>query len=133
MRDRGARLCGGILLAAAGATTLIHRAVYSVHRGGPATVAEFALGLATFLLAASGVLLLLHGRRLLARPATAQDRRGSSPQQDLRARLLDPITPAGRAYDTRRGAALMKTRHRAAAATACADRRHRRGPQRRGD
>lgn len=64
MIRRWPRLCGAGLVMASGVSMLLHRAVYEAARHGPAQAAEFALGLSTFLLLATGILLLLHGARL---------------------------------------------------------------------
>jgi len=114
MRDMGHRLRGLVILSAAGVTTMIHRSVYDVSHDGPATVSEFALGLATFVLGCLGLLLVIHGKALFEREDRPARGAGHASYQDFRSRLVAPITPAGRAYDTRYGALLMKSRHRAA-------------------
>ncbi|HET9512251.1 MAG TPA: hypothetical protein VFO80_13970 [Sphingomonas sp.] len=43
---------------------MIHRSVYEATRQGPAQVVEFGLALLTFILASTGMLLLVHGARL---------------------------------------------------------------------
>lgn len=58
------RTFGLALIAASLATTLAHRAVYEAAKHGPAQLAEFALGLASFALASAGILLAAHGRTL---------------------------------------------------------------------
>lgn len=95
------RLVGVLLIAASGGSMLAHRSVYEAARQGPAQTAEFVLGLLTFLLSSAGILLLVHGGRLFARRGAA----------DIAIRLTAPITPHGRAYDTRHGASLMQARH----------------------
>ncbi|WP_342659293.1 hypothetical protein NPJ82_17805 (plasmid) [Sphingomonas sp. NY01] len=106
------RLLGVVLLVCSGGSTLVHRSVYKAARHGPAQVAEFGLGLLTFILASTGLLLLIHGAKLFK---SAPDRlRG----EDLRARaafrsrLEAPITPQGRVFDTRHGASMMQARYR---------------------
>lgn len=65
------RVTGVLMLAAAGGTTLLHRAEYEAARHGPAQLAEFALGLLTFMLASTGILLLIQGARLFERDGAA--------------------------------------------------------------
>jgi hypothetical protein len=60
------RFWGLVLLAGSVGSTLIHRTVYEAARHGPAQAAEFGLALLTFILAGTGVLLLIHGARLFA-------------------------------------------------------------------
>ena len=67
MRRHAPRLIGLVLLATAGGTSLIHRSIYLAARHGPAQVLELALGLLSFMLASTGVLLLIHGAALFAR------------------------------------------------------------------
>ena len=69
------RCAGVVALAAAWLSSLAHRTVLDASRAGPATALETLLGLATFILASLGVLLLIHGRRLFhdaARPRARQ-------------------------------------------------------------
>jgi hypothetical protein len=122
MRDMGRRLCGLAMLSAAGVTTMIHRSVYDVSHDGPATLSEFALGLATFVLSCLGLLLVIHGRALFRREDRSTGLAGRASYPSFRSRLIAPITPAGRAYDTRYGALVMKTRHAAASGQASAGR-----------
>lgn len=58
------RLLGVVLLVCSGGSTLVHRSVYEAARHGPAQIAEFGLGLLTFILASTGLLLLIHGAKL---------------------------------------------------------------------
>lgn len=109
-----ARLLGALLLAAATGTSLLHRAVYETVATGPAHPAEFALGLISFLLATCGILLLVHGRKLLEPAPHARQKPASSLQE----RLTRPISPATQAFDTRRSASLMQARHVIAVARA---------------
>jgi hypothetical protein len=99
-----------MLIAASGASTLVHRSVYETAYPGPAQTVEFALGLLTFVLASVGVLLLIHGGKLLERSSApgVTPRAGAA---DLTARLLEPIKANGRIYDTRHGSSLMQARH----------------------
>ncbi|MBB3912615.1 hypothetical protein [Sphingomonas desiccabilis] len=69
MTNLAARLVGVVCLAAAGASTLLHRAIFVAAQSGPAQAAEFAAGLLSFVLASLGVLLLTNGARLFERPA----------------------------------------------------------------
>jgi hypothetical protein len=106
------RLLGVVLLGCFGGSTLVHRNVYEAARHGPAQAAEFGLALLTFILASTGMLLLVYGARLFK---PAPDRLPSAEQRvrtAFRARLKAPITPQGRAFDTRQGASMMQTRHR---------------------
>lgn len=61
-RDLRWRLAGAILLAAAGGSSLLNRHV-AAGAGQPAPI-ETVLGLASFLLASLGILLLINGPRL---------------------------------------------------------------------
>lgn len=105
------RLLGVVLLACSGGSTLVHRSAYEAARHGPAQVAELGLALLTFILASTGIMHLIHGATLFR--AVPDRSRG----EDLRARtafrssLEAPITPQGRAFDTRHGASLMQARH----------------------
>lgn len=63
-RDLFWRLAGLGLLMAAGGSTLLHRAVWLTAKSGPAPGLEAMLGLATFMLACLGVLLIINGARL---------------------------------------------------------------------
>lgn len=114
MRKIPARLLGVLLIVAATGTSLLHRAVYETVATGPAHPAEFALGLASFLLATFGILLLVHGRKLLEPAPQARPQSALSLQEQL----TRPISPASRAYDTRRSASLMQARHVIAVARA---------------
>ena len=104
------RLVGVMLIAASGASTLVHRSVYQAANQGPAQTAEFALGLLTFMLASAGILLLVHGGKLLERGNASSVTPETQPA-DIAARLMEPIKVHGRIYDTRRGASLMQARH----------------------
>jgi hypothetical protein len=104
------RLVGVILIAASGASTLVHRSVYQAANQGPAQTAEFALGLLTFMLASAGILLLVHGGKLLER-GNASSLTPERQPADIAARLMEPTKIHGRIYDTRRGASLMQARH----------------------
>lgn len=99
-----------ILIAASGASTLVHRSVYQAANQGPAQAAEFALGLLTFMLASAGILLLVHGGKLLER-GNASSLTPERQPADIAARLMEPIEVHGRIYDTRHGASLMQARH----------------------
>lgn len=105
------RIAGAGLLCASGLSTLAHRAVFEAVRQGPAHVAEFALGLLTFVLASTGVLLLIHGDRLFRRVVAEDCAERKRPAHRFVTRLLQPIEPAGRAFDTRHGASMMQARH----------------------
>ena len=106
------RLLGVLLLVCSGGSTLIHRSVFEAVRHGPAQAAEFGLGLLTFILASTGILLLIHGAKLF-KPAPERLRREALRARiAFRSRLEAPITPQGRAFDTRHGASMMQARHR---------------------
>ena len=111
MRSIPPRILGAVLLAASAGSTLVHRSVYAVSRHAPARPVEFALATLTLVLASTGILLIIHGARIFAPggrvPAT---RRGVEPV-DLQSRLTEPVTPAGRAFDTRRGVSFVQARH----------------------
>lgn len=62
-RDILHRMAGVVALLGAGASTVLHREVWLAHASGPATGLEAALGLATFVLASLGLLLVLGGSR----------------------------------------------------------------------
>ena len=79
-------------------------------------------GLATFVLGCLGWLLVIHGRALFRRGDRSTGIAGRAPYPSFRSRLIAPITAAGRAYDTRHGALVMKTRHAAASGQASAGR-----------
>ena len=66
MFDLPQRLTGLGLLLASGGSTLVHRSVYEAAKAGPARAGELVLGLTTIMLASTGILLLIHGSRLLA-------------------------------------------------------------------
>ena len=104
------RLVGVMLISASGASTLVHRSVYQAANQGPAQTAEFALGLLTFMLASAGILLLVHGGKLLER-GNASSLTPETQLADIAARLMEPIKAHGRIYDTRHGASLMQARH----------------------
>lgn len=65
MTDKHYRFAGVLGLVAAIGSTAVHRAIYEQAKHGPAQVGEFAAGLMTFVLACAGILLLIHGARLL--------------------------------------------------------------------
>jgi hypothetical protein len=88
----------------------VHRSVYQAAYQGPAQTAEFALGLLTFMLLSAGILLLVHGSKLLERDGASCVTPKARPA-DIAARLMEPIKVHGRIYDTRRGASLMQARH----------------------
>ncbi|MBB3349962.1 hypothetical protein [Sphingomonas sp. BK069] len=114
MRKIPARLLGALLLAAATGTSLLHRAVYETVATGQAHPAEFALGLLSFVLATCGILLLVHGRKLLEPPPQAR----LEPAPSLQERFTRPVPPTSGAFDTRRSASLMQARHVIAVARA---------------
>jgi hypothetical protein len=117
------RLVGVLLLAASGISTLVHRAVYQATRQGPPQLAELGLGLLTFMLASAGILLVIHGARLWHRDEADPNVPEKTQTTDLESLLLGQVTPAGQAFDTRRGASLMKAVHVSAASTPLASRR----------
>lgn len=91
---------------------MAHRSVYEAARHGPAQAAEFGLALLTFILASTGMLLLVHGAKLF-KPAPSRLRNAEQHAPSaFRSRLEAPITPQGRAFDTRHGAPMMQARHR---------------------
>jgi len=104
------RLIGVMLVAASGVSSLVHRSVYEAAYQGPAQAAEFALGLLTFIFASAGILLLVHGGKLLDQ-SSASSMSPNARSADIAARLMEPIKAHGRIYDTRHGASLMQARH----------------------
>lgn len=108
------RVLGLGLLACSGVSTLVHRGVYEAARHGPAQAAEFGLALLTFILASTGILLLIHGDKLFK--AVPEDASGDDvpAKTAFRMRLEEPITPRGRAFDTRHGVSIMQARHQIA-------------------
>jgi hypothetical protein len=77
MTDKHYRVAGVLGLVAAIGSTAVHQAIYEQAKHGPAQVGEFAAGLMTFVLACAGILLLIHGARLLE-----PSRRGREPDGD---------------------------------------------------
>ena len=100
-----------MLLACSAGSTLVHRGVYEATRHRPPQVAEFGLSLLTVILASTGILLLIQGARLFKPVANRVDRKGLGARTAFRSRLEAPITPQGRAFDTRHGASMMQARH----------------------
>lgn len=101
-----------MLLGFSGGSTLVHQSVYEAARHGPAQTAEFGLALLTFIFASTGMLLLVHGAKLF-KPAPPRLRKAQQRAQSaFRSRLEAPITPQGRAFDTRHGVSMMQARHR---------------------
>ncbi|WP_267395706.1 MULTISPECIES: hypothetical protein [unclassified Sphingomonas] len=87
MTDKHYRFAGVLGLVAAIGSTAVHRAIYEQAKHGPAQVGEFAAGLMTFVLACAGILLLVHGARLLERTQRTPDADADA-QRD---RKLEPI------------------------------------------
>jgi hypothetical protein len=106
------RLTGLVLLLASGGTTLVHRSIWEAARHGPAQVAEFGIGLATFMLASVGVLLVIHGGKLFALDTLERGKvdRQRRPR-DLMTELLQPVRSSARALDTRQGVAAFQAAH----------------------
>lgn len=102
-----------MLLVCSGASTLVHRSVYEAARHGPAQAAEVGLALLTFILASTGILLLIHGAALF-KPAPDRASGDHRRARDGRSRLEPSIAAEGRSFDTRHGAAMMHARHRIA-------------------
>lgn len=105
------RLLGVVLVACSAGSTLVHRDVYEAARHGPPQVAELGLCLLTFVLASTGILLLIFGARLYKPVAERANSVDLGAQTAFRSRLEAPITPQGRAFDTRHGASMMQARH----------------------
>ena len=88
-RDILWRLSGLALLAAAGASSLIHRHVLSLTRNHAASALEMGLGLTSFVLASLGVLLMMYGAGLRDgwvsetdnRPGVRTGHRGGHPEE----------------------------------------------------
>lgn len=100
MRDLKHRGIGLTLLVASGGSTLGHRQIYEAARHGPAHPLEFAFGLLTFILASTGILLLIHGSRLFE-PATA--RRAQAPTRRSLDRGASGDPTGAQALDTYHG------------------------------
>ncbi len=114
MAEATARWLGLVLLAGSGGSTLLHRAVFAAARHGPAQAAEFGLALLTFTLASTGMLLLVHGAALVRSAADEDDGDGDADTRAApRRHPAAPVAPAGRAFDTRQGVAMMQARHAA--------------------
>ena len=109
MRDLLARLAGVLLLLGSLGSTLAHREVWEAARHGSAQPAEFALGLLTFCLASTGLLLLLHGKKLFDRSAASNRLLPAERERrDLIVKaLLESGSPEAVLLDTRRGVALV--------------------------
>lgn len=123
------RLAGLALLTVSGGTTLLHRAMIEAAGPGPAQAAEFAVGLLTFVLASTGILLLIHGAKVFEsdrEPAPAERRHSRPADHHV---VAEPVPPIREALDTRQGVALILARQAMAAAarrraTDAADTRH---------
>ncbi|WP_179641079.1 hypothetical protein [Sphingomonas guangdongensis] len=100
-----ARLFGMFMLAASCGSTMIHKWSYDITRSEPAQIAEFALAFLTFVLAATGVLLLIHGVALF-------DRVRESKRDETEHDTFSPwsVTRSGSSFDTRHAAALAQAR-----------------------
>ena len=99
------RAKGVLLIAAAGGTTMLHRIEYQAARHEPAQLAEFALALATFMLASTGILLLIHGGKLFAR-----DQGGAFAKQYSKAAAGRLVHGDNRLFAQRRAMALIQSR-----------------------
>lgn len=118
MRRLPPRIGGLALLAASGCTTIVHRAIYEAARHGPAQIGEFAIGLLTFCLASTGVLLLIHGAELFE-PVTMTPRHPEQHDTPHETHPARPDLPDIEALDTKLGVALALARR--AIRTAVAD------------
>lgn len=87
MLDLPHRLTGLAMTLASGGSTLLHRSVYDAAKAGPPVPMELVLGLTTFILTSTGILLLIHGSRLFERrrieprpipPASVRDLAGGA-------------------------------------------------------
>ncbi len=98
-RDLAWRLAGMALLGGAGGTSLVHRHVLAAAANRPASAIEIGLGLASFILASFGMLLIINGPHLRdewrARRIGARQH-GAGQPEDTRA------APARRPRDGRR-------------------------------
>lgn len=103
MTNLAARLTGVVFLAAAAASTLLHRAIFVAAQGGPAQAAEFATGLLSFVLASLGVLLLTNGARLFERP----EPRAAKPTEVLPVSEAAAGLDESAAFDSRYGVARL--------------------------
>ncbi|NLS27108.1 hypothetical protein S2M10_21010 [Sphingomonas sp. S2M10] len=105
MRKVGHRLVGVLMILAACGTTLVHRAIWTMARHGPAQAAEMGLALTSFVLASLGMLLLLHGDKLCAGRSWGSDLRTDRRRRDLHLFFQEPVRPGTGILDTRDGVA----------------------------
>ena len=97
-RKLGWRMGGAALFAAACGSSFMHRQVLASAAGQPASAMEMGLGLASFILASLGMLLMVRGARLSGAWRKELDRR-----HEKRARNAERVSVYDRAAGTRRG------------------------------
>lgn len=110
------RVFGVALLAASGASTLAHRAIYEAAKLGPPQILEAVLTATSFSLASVGMVLVAYGRKLL-RSGKASDVMKPASSVEIARWLDEPIEPHGAAYDTRCGVSLMRSASRSRSST----------------
>jgi hypothetical protein len=110
------RVTGLLLLAVASCPPWLRPSIYQAAGHDPGRAAEMAVGLLTFVLASTGVLMMIHGATLFDRKLVSGRRHFATPGCDLMHILTGPAVLAGRACDTRQGVALMQARQAIAAA-----------------
>lgn len=124
-----ARLGGLLLLAASAGTTLLHRSTYEAASQGPAQVAELGFALATFMLASTGILLLIHGPKLFVREHNRARHRRNLSKLDMLRDAHAGTMPGVSDHEHERATALIQAR-RVVTAVYC-DQAQGREPQKR--
>lgn len=99
------RLIGVLLILASCGTTLVHRAIWTAARHGPAQAAEMGMALTSFVLASLGMLLIIHGAKLSAGGGAGAKPRGRRRGRDLLLFFQEPVRPGTAILDTRDGVA----------------------------
>ena len=109
MGDLRTRLAGTLLLLGSVGSTLLHREVWEAARQGPVQPAEFALGLLTFLLASTGLLMLIRGPKPFIRSEAPVRMTGAErTRRNLMVKsLLATGSPEAVLLDTRHGVAMI--------------------------
>lgn len=99
------RLVGVLLILASCGTTLVHRAIWTAARHGPAQAAEMGLALTSFVLASLGMLLILHGAKWCTGGGWGGKPRDRRRDRDLLLFFQEPVRPGTGILDTRDGVA----------------------------
>lgn len=79
------------------------------------------VGLLTFMLASTGVLMLIQGRKLFDGKLDPRKRQPAPPKRDIMSILTGPAVSISGACDTRQGVALLQARRALAAARHACD------------